>query len=80
MKDLEVMLSGGIVFALFGVGGWLAILLLLRLLMLLVNAIKAIAGFNERFTHINPYIVAHRKMMIEEQQHEEYLAEKNKDN
>lgn len=80
MKDLEVMLSGGIVFALFGIGGWLAVLLLLRLFMLLLNGIKAMANLNVRFTHINPYIVAHRKMLIEEQQYQEYLNEKNKYN
>lgn len=79
MKDLQVIFNAGLIIALFSIGGWLAILLLISLLRLVFKAIVGFIRINEVLTHENPYIVKHQKLLIEQKQYEDYLKQAKKD-
>jgi len=79
MEDLKAIFNTGVAFALFGVAGWLCLLLLISLIRLLFKGIGGFYRLNERLTRENPYIAAHKKMLIEQSQYNEYVNVAQKD-
>lgn len=79
MKDLTAIFNTGLVIALFAIGGWLCIVLLVFLLRQFARLLKGMARVNDSLTHINPYIMAHKKMLLQKEQYQEYAAVAAKD-
>lgn len=79
MEDLKVIFTGGVAFAAFAIMGWIGVLLIVGLIRLLVLGLSGLFKLNNRLTRENPYIAAHKRMLTEERQYNEYVRVARKD-
>ena len=79
MEDLKAIFNGGVAFALFAIGGWLCLLLLIGLIRMLAGGFVRLVRLKNTLTRENPYIAAHKKLLIEREQYNEYMNVARKD-